>query len=99
MDLNILSKIIARRLEKIIPKIIDKDQNGFVQGRQGFHSVRRILNILFEEKGATDTPLLSLDAEKAFDTNNITSTGSGTPFISYVSRTDLSHMLETPGDM
>lgn len=67
VDLKIFSKIIARRLEKIIPNIIDKDQNGFVQGRQGFHNVRRILNILFEEKGAADTVLLSLEAEKAFD--------------------------------
>uniref|UniRef100_A0A674NQL5 Reverse transcriptase domain-containing protein n=1 Tax=Takifugu rubripes TaxID=31033 RepID=A0A674NQL5_TAKRU len=45
VDLKILSKVIARRLEKIIPKIMDKDQN--VQGRQGFHNARRILNILF----------------------------------------------------
>ena len=67
VDLKVLSKIIARRLEKIISNIIDKDQNGFVQGRQGFHNVRRILNILFEERGAADTALLSLDAEKAFD--------------------------------
>ncbi len=67
VDLKILSKIIARRLEKIIPNIIDKDQNGFVQGRQGFHNVRRILNILIEAKGAADTALLSLEVEKAFD--------------------------------
>ncbi len=67
VDLKILSKIIARRLVKIIPNIIDKDQNCFVQGRQGFHNVRRILNILIEEKGAADTALLLLDAGKAFD--------------------------------
>lgn len=67
VDLKSLSKIIARRLEKIIPNIIHKDQNGFVQSRQGFHNVRRIQNILFEEKGAADTALLSLDAEKAWN--------------------------------
>lgn len=63
--LKFLSKILAGRLEKIIPKMIDKDQNGFVQGEQSFHNVRRILNMLFEEKGATDTELLSLDAGKS----------------------------------
>lgn len=67
VDLKFLSKIIARRLEKIMSNITDKDQNVFVQGRQGFHNVRRILNTLIEEKGAADTALLSLNAEKAFD--------------------------------
>lgn len=55
VDLKILSKIVVRRQERTILNIIDKDQNGFVQGRQGFHNVRRILNLLFEERGQADT--------------------------------------------
>lgn len=66
-DLKVLCKILAIRVEGIIPKIIGKDQNGFLHGRQGFHNVRRILNILHNQKGAPDTALLSVDAEKAFD--------------------------------
>lgn len=36
-------------------------------GRQGFHNVRHVLNILYNQKGKRDMVLLSLDSEKAFD--------------------------------
>lgn len=54
-DLKILCKILAKRIEVIITKIIGRDQNGFIRGRQGFHNVRRILNILYHQKGVPDT--------------------------------------------
>ena len=54
-----LCKILARRVEEII--IINN------RGRQGFHNVKRVLNILHSQKGAQDTAFLSIDAEKAFD--------------------------------
>ena len=62
-----ICKVLARRLESVLLDIIDMDQNGFVKGIQGFHNVRRVLNILHERKYAPDTALLSVDAEKAFD--------------------------------
>uniref|UniRef100_A0A3B3B502 Reverse transcriptase domain-containing protein n=1 Tax=Oryzias melastigma TaxID=30732 RepID=A0A3B3B502_ORYME len=66
-DTKILCKAMAKRIEKLIPHLIHLDQNGFVQGRQAFHNIRRLLNIIFAKNNAEGHALLSLDAEKAFD--------------------------------
>lgn len=43
-------------------KIFKNDQQGFIQKRQGYHNVRRVLNILFEKRNAKDTAMLAVDA-------------------------------------
>ena len=66
-DTKVLCKALARRMELPLSEMVTGDQNGFIQGRQGFHNVRRVLNVVHSLKGAPDTAILSLDAEKAFD--------------------------------
>lgn len=45
-DVKILAKIIALRLEKVLPGIISEEQNGFIKGRNLFFNTRTLLNIL-----------------------------------------------------
>ena len=66
-DAKMMAKALSMRLERVLPSIVHTDQNGFVKNRQGFHNVRRVLNIIHANKGSSDTAILSLDAEKAFD--------------------------------
>ncbi len=66
-DTKIIAKVLASRLDKYLPSFIDPDQNSFVKGRQDFHNIRTVLNVIHFKKEAPDPALLSLDAEKAFD--------------------------------
>lgn len=61
-DAKIITKVMAGRLELVLPTVISPDQNGFVKNRQAFHNVRRVLNLIHETEGAPDTAILSLDA-------------------------------------
>lgn len=68
VDSKILSKLLARRLEKLLPILINPDQSGFVYGRYSVSNVRRLLNILqFTSHYKQKALAISLDAEKAFD--------------------------------
>ena len=68
VDVKILAKTLARRLEICLPSIISDDQTGFIRGRQLSSNIRRLLNIISAPSNATKPEIvLSLDAEKAFD--------------------------------
>ncbi|KAJ0062189.1 hypothetical protein NL108_017638 [Boleophthalmus pectinirostris] len=66
-DMKILCKILSKRIENHVPKLILNDQQGFVQQRQGYHNIRRVLNILHEKHNTRDTAMLAVDACQAFD--------------------------------
>lgn len=68
VDVKILSKVLAWRLETVLPTIISEDQTGFIKNHHSFTNVQRLLNIIFSPPSTTvPEGVISLDAEKAFD--------------------------------
>ena len=69
VDYKILAKVIAKRIESSLPKLINSDQTGFIKGRYIGQNVR-LLNDLMEYTEANHIPgiFLFIDFKKAFDT-------------------------------
>lgn len=66
-DYKILTKVLADRLQKSLPKLIHSDQTGFIVGRQLSSNLRRVFNIIYQPNNIEPEIILSLDAQKAFD--------------------------------
>lgn len=66
-DTKILAKVLARRLENILPIIISKDQTGFIKHRHPYFNIHWLLDIIYTSPGVVPECVVSLDAEKAFD--------------------------------
>lgn len=67
-DYKIFTSILAKRLEKILPSLINTDQTGFITQRQTHDNIRRTLHVVNHIKNENiQAALVSLDAEKAFD--------------------------------
>ena len=68
LDYQIASKVIAKRLEKVLTLLIDPDQTGFVRGRYIGQNIR-LINDILEQTKLQNIPgiLLQLDFCKALD--------------------------------
>lgn len=66
MDVKILSKILASRIEHIIPGIISQDKASFIKGHHSFINIRKLLNVVRSPSESNPEVIISLDAEKAF---------------------------------
>ena len=66
---KIASACIANRIKSVLPKIVNKDQTGFISGRFIGDNTRLIYDVLHYAKSNSEPGLLLLiDFEKAFDT-------------------------------
>lgn len=69
VDYKLLSKVLAKRMELILPKLIHTDQTGFISGRYIGQNVRLLSDIMeFSDSKKIQGILLFVDFEKAFDT-------------------------------
>ena len=92
VDVKIGSKVIAKRLEKVLPYVIHHNQCAYVKGRTTFDAVRTIEDVMdFTEKCHIDGRLICIDFQKAFDTVNreflfctLSAFGFGSSFIQWV---------------
>lgn len=67
-DYKIFAKVLAIRIEKVIPSLIHVDQTGFIKGRYASNNMRRLFQVMYEaETSRCPAIAVSLDAEKAFD--------------------------------
>lgn len=68
LDIKLLARILATRLNTIIGRLIHRDQTGFMLTRQASDNIRRALLLAHAAKTRhTPTCLLSLDMRKALD--------------------------------
>ncbi|MCU7801185.1 MAG: reverse transcriptase family protein, partial [gamma proteobacterium symbiont of Lucinoma myriamae] len=68
VDYKIIARVLAQRLQKIISKVVNTDQNGYIRNRFIGFNIRQIQDVIdYAEDNNLNGTLLFLDFQKAFD--------------------------------
>uniref|UniRef100_A0A3B4Z6H9 C-type lectin domain-containing protein n=1 Tax=Seriola lalandi dorsalis TaxID=1841481 RepID=A0A3B4Z6H9_SERLL len=68
LDCKVLTKVLATRLQVVLPSIIHPYQVGFMKNRTSTDNIRLLLHLMWlSQSQSVPITAISLDAEKAFD--------------------------------